>query len=166
MEDYDRSEPEAIESKLGSEPALRMHVLASVATGHVGTSEALLAFFKRTFFAFVGDVYTSHGKIREVLDFLEKEEFINRHDGFLKPTFFGKRTSDLYIDPLSAVKMRDTLREPRDDPIFHLWSICTTPDMPKLYLRRGDYAWAEQKIEEADFTFPVQDYDRCLQEVI
>ena len=165
MEDYFLSEPEAIESKLGSEPALRMHVLASVATGHVGTEEDLLAFFNRTFFAFAGDVYTIHGKIREVLDFLEKEEFINRHDGFLKPTFFGKRTSDLYIDPLSAVKMRDTLRKPRDDPIFHLWSICTTPDMPKLYLRRGDYAWVEQKIEETEFTFPIEDYDFFLAEV-
>jgi len=165
IEEYFLSEPEAIESKLGSEPALRMHVLASVATGHVGTEKDLLAFFNRTFFAFAGDIFTIHGKIREVLDFLEKEEFINRSDGFLKPTFFGKRTSDLYIDPLSAVKMRDTLRKPRDDPIFHLWSICTTPDMPKLYLRRGDYAWVEQKIEEAEFTFPIEDYDFFLAEV-
>ncbi|HWM50205.1 MAG TPA: DEAD/DEAH box helicase, partial [Thermoplasmata archaeon] len=47
MDRYFRSEPEAIESKLGSEPALRMHVLASVATGHVGTEEDLLAFFNR-----------------------------------------------------------------------------------------------------------------------
>ena len=165
MDEYFRSEPEAIESKLGSEPALRMHVLASVATGHVGTEEDLLAFFNRTFYAYTGEVSQIHGKIREVLDFLAKEEFIHRQDGFLKPTFFGKRTSDLYIDPLSAVKMRDALREPRDDPIFHLWTICTTPDMPKLYLRRGDYAWVEQRIEEADFTFPVEDYDFFLSEM-
>jgi len=165
IEEYFLSEPEAIESKLGSEPALRMHVLASIATGHVGTEEELLAFFNRTFFAFSGDVYSIHGKIREVLEFLDKEEFITRRDGFLKATFFGKRTSDLYIDPLSAVKMRDTLRKPRDDAIFHLWSICTTPDMPKLYLRRGDYAWVEQKIEEAEFTFPIEDYDFFLAEV-
>jgi helicase len=165
MDQYFRSEPEAIESKLGSEPALRMHVLASVATGHVGTEEDLLAFFNRTFYAFAGEVSQIHGKIREVLDFLAKEDFISRQDGFLKPTFFGKRTSDLYIDPLSAVKMRDALRRPRDDPIFHLWSICTTPDMPKLYLRRGDYAWVEQKIEEADFTFPIEDYDFFLAEM-
>jgi len=165
IEDYFLSEPEAIESKLGSEPALRMHVLASIATGHVGNEEDLLAFFNRTFFAFAGDVYTIHGKIRDVLDFLEKEDFISRQDGFLKPTFFGKRTSDLYIDPLSAVKLRDALRKAREDPIFHLWTICTTPDMPKLYLRRGDYAWVEQKIEEADFSFPVEDYDFFLAEV-
>ena len=76
-----------------------------------------------------------------------------------------KRTSDLYIDPLSAVKMRDALREARDDRFFALWTVCTTPDMPKLYLRRGDYAWVEQKIEEADLTFPVEDYDFFLAEV-
>ncbi|HYY47431.1 MAG TPA: DEAD/DEAH box helicase [Thermoplasmata archaeon] len=165
METYFRSPPEAIESKLGSEPALRMHVLANIATGHVGTEEELFAFFNRTFFAFQGDVNAIRGKILEILEFLAMEDFINRRDEFLRPTFFGKRTSDLYIDPLSAVKMRDALRQARDDPIFHLWSVCTTPDMPKLYLRRGDYAWVEQKIEEADFTFPVEDYDFFLAEM-
>src|SRR5213593_242231 len=165
MEAYFLSEPEAIESKLGSEPALRMHILANIATGHVGTEEDLFAFFNRTFFAFTGDVHAIRGKILDVLDFLTKEEFINRHDGFLKATFFGKRTSDLYIDPLSAVKMRDALHQARDDRFFHLWTVCTTPDMPKLYLRRGDYAWVEQKIEEADLTFPVEDYDFFLAEV-
>ncbi len=165
METYFRSEPEAIESKLGSEPALRMHVLASVATGHVHTEEDLFAFFNRTFFAFTGDVATIHGKIREVLDFLAKEEFLTRQDGFLKPTFFGKRTSDLYIDPLSAVKMRDSLLSTKEGVFYHLWTICSTPDMPKLYLRRGDYAWVEQMIEQEDLTFPVEDYDFFLAEV-
>jgi helicase len=164
-EEYFLSEPEAIESKLGSEPALRMHVLASVATGHVHTEEDLFAFFNRTFFAFTGDVYTIHGKIRDVLDFLHKEEFITRQDGFLKPSFFGKRTSDLYIDPLSAVRMRDSLLHERAGDFYHLWTICSTPDMPKLYLRRGDYAWVEQKIEEEDLTFPVEDYEFFLAEV-
>ena len=165
MDEYFRSEPEAIESKLGSEPALRMHVLASVATGHVHTEEDLFSFFNRTFFAFTGDVATIHGKIRDVVDFLAKEEFITRQDGFLKPTFFGKRTSDLYIDPLSAVKMRDTLLSTKDARFYSLWTICSTPDMPKLYLRRGDYAWVEQKIEQEDLTFPVEDYDFFLAEV-
>jgi helicase len=165
MEEYFRSPSEAIESKLGSEPALRMHVLANIATGHVGSEEELFAFFNRTFFAFQGDVNEIRGKILEILEFLAKEDFINRRDGFLKATFFGKRTSDLYIDPLSAVKMRDGLRQPRDDPIFQLWTVCTTPDMPKLYLRRGDYAWVEQKIEEANITFPEEDYDFVLAEV-
>src|SRR5439155_694041 len=82
MQDYFLSEPEAIESKLGSEPALRMHILANIATGHVGTEEELFAFFNRTFFAFTGDVHAIRGKILEVLEFLAKEDFINRQDGF------------------------------------------------------------------------------------
>ena len=162
---YFRSEPEAIESKLGSEPALRMHVLANVATNHTNTEEDLFAFFNRTFFAFQGDVHAIRGKILEVLDFLQNEEFITRQDGALRATFFGKRTSDLYLDPLSAVKMRDALLDKRDVPFYHLWAICSAPDMPKLYLRRGDYAWVEQKIEQEDLTFPVDDYDFFLAEV-
>src|SRR3989442_9738501 len=165
MEDYFLSDPEAIESKLGPEPALRMHILPNIATGHVGSEEELFAFFNPTFFAFTRDVQPIRGKILEVLEFLAKEDFINHHDGFLRATFFGKRTSDLYIDPLSAVKMRDALQQARDDRFFHLWTVCTTPDMPKLYLRRGDYAWVEQKIEEADLTFPDQAYDFFLAEV-
>jgi len=165
MEEYIRSPPEAIESKLGSEPALRMHVLANIATGHVATEEELFAFFNRTFFAFQGDVYAIRGKILEVLDFLRKEDFITRNNGNVKATFFGRRTSDLYIDPLSAVRLRDALREARDDPFYHLWSVCATPDMPKLYLRRGDYAWVEQKIEQEDLLFPVEDYDFFLAQV-
>src|SRR3989475_621603 len=68
MEDYFLSEPEAIESKLGSEPALRMHILANIATGHVGTEEELFSFFNRTFFAFTGDVHAIRGKILEVVE--------------------------------------------------------------------------------------------------
>ncbi len=165
FEEYFLSPPEAIESKLGSEPALRMHVLASIATGHVATEEELFAFFNRTFFAFSGDIYAIRGKILEVLEFLRKEDFITRNDGFLKATFFGKRTSDLYIDPLSAVKIRDALEDPKDSTFYHLWAVCSTPDMPTLYLRRGDYAWVEQKIEQEDLTFPVEDYDFFLAEV-
>jgi len=165
IEDYFRSEPEAIESKLGSEPALRMHVLANIATGHVATEEELFAFFNRTFFAFQGDVYAIRGKVLDVLALLEREDFITRKDANLRATFFGKRTSDLYIDPLSAVKMRNALRESREDPFYHLWAACSTPDMPKLYLRRGDYAWVEQKIAQEELTFPVEDYDFFLAEV-
>jgi len=165
METYFRGPPEAIESKLGSEPALRMHVLANIATGHVGTEDELFAFFNRTFFAFQGDVHEIRGKVLDVLEFLRREDFIAREDGTLKATFFGKRTSDLYIDPLTAVKMRDALLGKRDGAFYHLWAICSTPDMPKLYLRRGDYAWVEQKIEQEDLTFPVDEYDFFLAEV-
>ncbi|MEK6912238.1 MAG: helix-hairpin-helix domain-containing protein, partial [Candidatus Thermoplasmatota archaeon] len=86
-------------------------------------------------------------------------------DGTLRATFFGRRTSDLYIDPLSAVRMRDALEDDRDATFYHLWAVCSTPDMPKLYLRRGDYVWVEDKITAEAMTFPVEDYEFMMAEV-
>lgn len=165
IEEYFLGPPEPIESKLSSEPALRVHTLATIATGHATTEEELFDFFGRTFFAHQYPVDQLRGKVEDVLAFLQREDFLTSRDGALRATFFGRRTSDLYIDPLSAVRLRDALREERENPFYLLWAICSTPDMPKLYLRRGDYAWVEQKIEQEDLAFPVEDYDFFLAEV-
>ncbi len=158
LEDYLLALPEPVESKLGTEPALRFHTLAVIATGHCRTEDELYGFLGQTFFAFHRDVYELRRTVERVLQFLEKEEFLERGEA-LRPTFFGRRTSDLYIDPLSAVKLRDALLGTHDSPFFWLWAVCSTPDMPNLYLRRGDYAWVEEKIAEEALTFPIEDYD-------
>jgi len=165
LEDYLLSPPEPVESKLGTEPALRVHVLAVIATGHCRTEDELYGFLGQTFFAFERDVYDLRSKVENVLAFLDKEKFIERGKKELRPTFFGRRTSDLYIDPLSAVKMRDALQGDHDTIFFWLWAACSTPDMPKLYMRRGDNAWIEEKIADAAFTFEVEDYDFFLAEI-
>jgi helicase len=165
LEDYLLSPPEPVESKLGTEPALRAHILAVIATGHCRTEDELYGFLGQTFFAFEHDVRDLESKVEKVLQFLESEKFVERGKGDLRATFFGRRTSDLYIDPLSAVKMRDALLGDHDATFYWLWAVCTTPDMPKLYLRRGDYAWVEETIAEEALTFPVEDYDFFLAEV-
>ena len=161
---YFLSEPEAIVSKLGSEPALRMHILASIATEHTKSEKEIFDFIGSTFFAHCEDVESIRDKVEAVLSFLEREEFIASKEK-LRATLFGKRTSDLYIDPLSAVKMRDHLRRDLDSDFGHLWGVCSTPDMPKLYLRRGDYQWVDEKIVYEGLTFPVEDYDFMMAEV-
>ncbi|TET91634.1 MAG: DEAD/DEAH box helicase [Methanomassiliicoccales archaeon] len=164
MENYLLGEPERIESKLGSEPALRMHILASIATKHVRNEEELMSFIESTFFAHQGDVWTIEDKIQNVLDFLMREEFVEGN-GKLAATFFGKRTSDLYIDPLSAVIMRDALKVENNKVFPHLHAVCATPDMPKLYLRRGDYEWVEEKERKAEFLVDRDDYEFLLAEI-
>jgi helicase len=164
MESYLHGEPERIESKLGSEPALRMHILASIATSHVRTQEELMAFIDSTFFAHQLDVWTIEDKIENVLDFLLKEEFVKSNGG-LSPTVFGKRTSDLYIDPLSAVIMRDALKKDNDEIFPHLHAVCATPDMPKLYLRKGDYEYVEERARKVNLLVDMEDYDFLLSEV-
>jgi helicase len=164
MDNYLHGEPERIESKLGSEPALRMHILASIATAHVRSEEELMAFIDSTFFAHQLDVWTIEEKIQRVLEFLIKEDFV-RSNGYLSPTVFGKRTSDLYIDPLSAVIMRDALGKECDEIFPHIHAICATPDMPKLYLRRGDYEYVEEKARKTTLLVDMEDYDFLLSEI-
>ena len=49
---YVTAAPEAVESKLGAENALRAHVLSTIVNGFANTQEQLLSFFKDTFFAY------------------------------------------------------------------------------------------------------------------
>jgi len=165
MDRYLHSPPEAIDSKLASEAALRTHLLASIATGHVRSEGELFAFMGATFFAHLGDVEDIRGRVNSALRYLEKEGFMVVGGEELRPTIFGKRTSDLYIDPLSAVRLRESLKSGREDEFYLLWAISQTPDMPKLYMRRADYTWVEQRIAEKDLNFPVEDYEFFLTEV-
>ncbi|MGC8816685.1 MAG: ATP-dependent DNA helicase [Candidatus Hadarchaeum sp.] len=154
FEKFIRAEPERITSKLASEPALRTHVLASIAAGYVSDEAALLAFMSGTFFAHQYGVSDVQRVVQRVLDFLDREGMIKQEEKLLFATEFGRRVSMLYIDPLSAVVLRDGLRgaaskEPTEIGLLHL--ICHTPDMELLYLRQGDYEELEAFfLEHAD----------------
>lgn len=165
LENYVLAPPEAIESKLGTEPALRMHLLAAVATGHVQTEKELRAFMERTFFAHQRDLHTIEASVEGVLAFLEREGFLRREE-LLRPTLFGRRTSDLYIDPLSAVVLREAHESPKPGDAFaYLHAVAATPDMPKLYLGRKDYEWVPEKAQASELLVQPEDEDFLLAEV-
>lgn len=143
FEEFIRAEPERISSKLATEPALRTHVLASIAAGYVNDEGGLLGFMGHTFFAHQYGTRDVENVVRRILDFLEREEMIRTQGGLLIATPFGERVSRLYIDPLSAVVLRDGIRavaaqKPTDLALLHL--ICHTPDMGVLHLRQQDYS--------------------------
>jgi helicase len=98
-----------------------------------------------------------------VIDFLLEEEMIRSVDGRLVPTFFGRRVSDLYIDPLTAVKLRDALRnfKPGGSPFGLLHAVCSSPDMLTMYLKRSDYEWVEEvyATREGELLLPPGDLD-------
>ncbi len=154
FEEFIRAEPERITSKLATEPALRTHVLASIAAGYVSDADGMMEFMEQTFFAHQYAVSDVERVVERVLDFLEREGMIRRQGKLLLATPFGERVSRLYIDPLSAVVLRDGIkgiaaREPTALSLLHL--VCHTPDMGRLYLRRHDYPDLEQfLIEHAD----------------
>jgi len=143
FEKFVNAEPERITSKLATEPALRTHVLSSIAANYVSDERALLEFMGGTFFAHQYGMTDVERVVKLVLDFLEQEEMIKRDGEMLLATEFGQRVSMLYIDPLSAVILRDGLKgvaktAPTEVGLLHL--SCHTPDMGNLYLRQDDYA--------------------------
>jgi len=81
-----------------------------------------------------------------VLEFLEREGMVRSERDHLQATFFGRRVSDLYIDPLTAVKLRDALKafKPGSSYFGLLHAVCSTPDMMTMYLKRSDYEWVEE----------------------
>jgi len=135
MESYVLSEPERIWSKLGVERVLRTHVLATVAADFAHTEQGIYEFFSKTFYAYQYDPQAIKGIITKILKFLYQEKMIDIGGENIFATKFGRRVSELYIDPVSAVMIRDALlsRAPRITDISFLHMIAHTPDIfPRL----------------------------------
>ena len=131
MEGYVMAKPERIWSRLGVEKIIRGHVLSTVASEFAHSENGIYEFFGKTFYAYQYDVKAIKGIIAKILKWLYEEEMIDVDGDNIFATKFGKRVSELYIDPLSAVVIRDALRNKpaklTDFGVLHL--ISHTPDM-------------------------------------
>ena len=135
MENYILAKPERIWSKLAVERILRSHVLATIAADFAHTERGIYEFFGRTFYAYQYDVKAIKSVIAKILKYLYDEEMIDVAGDDVFATKFGKRVSELYIDPVSAVIIRDALkyRPAYLTELSLLHMIAHTPDMaPKL----------------------------------
>ncbi|WP_456475600.1 ATP-dependent DNA helicase [Candidatus Pyrohabitans sp.] len=142
LERYVLAEPERVYSKLAALPALRMHVLASIATGFASSFADLVNFFSKTFYGYQQEAYTLESSLFSVLEFLENEGFLREEEEKILPTPFGKRVSELYIDPLSAVTLRSALERAESvatEAISYLHAIARCSELGTLYLRKGEY---------------------------
>ena len=151
FENYVISEPERIWSKLGVERILRSHVLSTIAADYANTEEGVYEFFGRTFYSYQYGPNLIKDLIRKILLYLYEEEMITVKRRFLTATRFGRRVSELYLDPVSAVIIRDALitRPPKISEISFLHLIAHTPDMyPKIRPHRGEVKDLETFLEE------------------
>ncbi len=110
FERYVWADPEPVRSKLAAEPALRTHVLATVASGFAHTREELLGFLDRTLYATQTD---ESGRLEAVTDdvlaYLDRNGFLERDEGSLSATSVGHTVSRLYLDPMTAAEIVDGL---------------------------------------------------------
>jgi helicase len=131
VESYILARPERIWSRLAVERIMRSHVLATISADFAHTDRGLYEFFGRTFYAFQYDVDAIKSIIAKILKYLYDEEMIEIFRENMNATKFGKRVSELYVDPASAVIIRDAIkRKPEqltDLSLLHM--IAHTPDM-------------------------------------
>ena len=138
---YVYADPEPVRSKLAAEPALRTHVLATIASGFARTRDELLDFLAETLHASQADDPERLEQVADtVIEYLERNEFVSRDGDDLDATSLGHTVSRLYLDPMSAAEIVDGLdaaeRKPTPLGLYHL--VSRTPDMYELYLKSGD----------------------------
>jgi helicase len=129
---------------------LYTHALSLIASGFAGTRHELTEFMNRSFYVHEN----RQGRLMQravdsALKFLVDAEMVLEIGEHLGATEFGALVSRLYIDPRSAAKIVSTLRERTDyADIGLLQLICSTPDMPRLYVRNSDRPQLERMIGE------------------
>jgi helicase len=131
MQNYVLARTERIWSRLAVEKIIRGHVLATIASDFAHTEMGIYEFFGKTFYAYQYDVKAIKSIVAKILKYLYDEEMLELFGSDIYATRFGKRVSELYIDPLSGVEIREALKyQPErltELSLLHL--IAHTPDM-------------------------------------
>jgi len=147
---YIEAAPEDVHSQVGSANAICTHILSLVATGFASTGGQILGFLDRTFYVHENRDRRGLGTVVEsALYFLERSEMLTRLGEDISATEFGTLVSRLYLDPRGAEAIAACLSKAESFTgigLLHL--LCSTPDMPTLYLRQADLALVERYLYE------------------
>lgn len=176
LEHYTKEPPEPIKSRLSDESAMRSHVLATIATGRGLSKADVESLFGKTLLAIQVGQKEIQKLIEKALGYLLAEKLVESQGALFYATDFGQRVSMLYIDPVTGVLFRDSIRRVEGGKsyttgILHL--VAGSPDFePKFPLRSKDYEEAIAFMEEHNSEMlektgsrAFADYDRVLQDM-
>ncbi|RDZ54034.1 ski2-type helicase [Haloferax sp. Atlit-6N] len=140
FERYIWADAEDVRSKLAAEPALRTHLLATVASGFAHTREGLLEFLDQTLYATQTDDPERLGQVTDrVLDYLEVNGFVEFEGETIRATPVGHTVSRLYLDPMSAAEIIDGLEWAADHRTEKLRALAgEAPEKPKRARSESD----------------------------
>lgn len=162
---YINGEPEPITSKIIEDKSLRTNILSVVVTNPGIKKEEILEFFLQTLGGHQSRKPTIKFAIDISLRFLSSQYLLVKKGERYAATAFGKNTSMLYIDPLTATYFRDAVenvseRRGHTFGFLHLISNCEE-FFPKFSLRNKDYEAASLLIENnsSELLEPISEYD-------
>ena len=138
---------------------LRTHILAFIAENFLNNEKAMQKFMSKSFYSFqYGNQRHINSIIEEVIEELAEWDFIEDNSNEYVATRMGKRVSELYIDPLSAKWMVDSLNGGKLDMLGILYTISNTLEMRPylastkeaeeayasyMYMRKGSKAFKD-----------------------
>ena len=165
IEYYINGEPEPIISKITDDKSLRTHILSVIVTHPGIKKEEILEFFLET----LGGLQSRKSTLKFAIDislrFLSSQYLIIKKGERYASTEFGKKTSMLYIDPLTATYFRDAIENISQQRkhtfgFLHLITNCEE-FFPKFSLRQKDYESASLMIENnsSELLEPISEYD-------
>ena len=152
FEKYIQADPEPVMSKLDNESALRIHILASIVGGYVHDVNSMFEFLSHTFLYHQRRGTNLLNTIGHIFEFLQKEKFIEKSGYRFFATTFGALTSQLYIDPLTSMRLRDGIHATESKKSFsaigflHLLICC--PDAPVLNVGKNDLENLQAFVEQ------------------
>ncbi len=165
IEHYVFGEPEPILSKITGDKSLRIHVLSMIVTNPAIKDGDIVDFFLKTLGGCQSTKSSLTLAVRIALRLLVKEGMLKKKGDRYAATGIGKKTSQLYLDPMTAagfVKSLEMISEKKSHTfgILHMISNCDE-FFPKFSLRNKDYEDACTLIEanSQQLIEPISEYD-------
>lgn len=139
-EDYIEHDTERVQSQLFNGNVIRTHILGVLATGDADSEESIVEFLRRTFYGATSQMFGVESAVESVVDFLEREQMVRRQGETIEVLPFGRRVSDLCIDPESASILRDAVMKIDEDTdeLLILVAAAMTPDVLGMYPKKCD----------------------------
>ena len=168
MQDYVEHDTERLTSKLFNERVLRSHVLGLLATDDADSHDSIIDFLKETFFGTVSQMFGIESVVDGIVSSLVEEEMAKTDGDSVRVTSFGKRVSDLYIDPISASILKHAVMNIEDDTdnLAILLVAAMTPDVLGLYPKKSDNEMLDAALQKLDDNnlwlvdpYDLRDYD-------
>ncbi len=150
--EYLHSDPEPVISNLGKDTLVRFISLALISNGLARNSADIVDFYGSSLFGIQNPDLDLSYNIEKSINFLVDNDLVTFRNSLLFSTAFGKIVSDLYLDPLTAVQLREYLQS-RDisDERSLLW-LAKSPEIPPLYIRSSEREQALIFAENANFS--------------
>ncbi len=170
VDNYLNADVEPIESKLAVEPVMRSLILALVVTGDAESAEEILDFIEKTFlgYTFQSAISYLEAQVERIIKFLKQNALLKRTD-LLEATKLGRRVSELYLDPLSAITIKEGLKRAQTlvevPNVSYLHLICSTPDMRTFFTRKKEEEILDDQYQEM-LSYWLVDYPEAQEDYV